>query len=81
MNRTLASLAVVAASAGWAGQALPDDMVTSAGKAQQNKVMAECMKRQSADNPRTARADMERTCQEQMRAQRKADDKMSGAPK
>jgi hypothetical protein len=63
-----------------AGQAIGDDVVTTAGKAQQNKVMEECMTKQAASNAAMSKADLRKVCEEQMQAQKDNTDKMSGAP-
>ena len=78
MNRIFTPFAMVGllciATPGFA-----DDVVTSAGKAQQNKVMEECMAKQATDNAQMSKADRQKMCQEQMQAQKDNDDKTSGA--
>jgi Na+-translocating ferredoxin:NAD+ oxidoreductase RnfG subunit len=79
MNRIL----VFSAMVGLLGAAVPtfaDDVVTAAGKAQQNKVMEECMTKQAESNTQMSKADLRKKCQEQMQAQKDSADKMSGAP-
>jgi hypothetical protein len=81
MNRilALASFAMVGLI-GAAGPALADDVVSAAGKAQQNKVMEECMTKQAQSNAQMSKDDLRKMCQEQMQAQKDNTDKMSGAP-
>jgi hypothetical protein len=62
-----------------ASPALADDVVTSAGKAQQNKIMEECMAKQATSNAHMSKSDRQKACQEQMQAQKDNDDKTSGA--
>jgi hypothetical protein len=79
MNRIFAPFVVVAVI-GIAGPALADDVVTTAGKAQQNKVMEECMAKQATSNAQMSKADLRKICEEQMQAQKDSADKTSGAP-
>jgi uncharacterized membrane protein (DUF106 family) len=79
MKSLLASVAVFAL-VGVAAQTFADDVVTTSGKAQQRKVMQECMKKQAAADSTMSKADIKKTCQDQMQAQKDANDKSSGAP-
>ena len=65
--------------AGASGQAFADDAVTTAGKAQQQKVMAECMRKQSSANSQMTKEQMQKRCDDQMQAQKDASDKTPGA--
>jgi uncharacterized membrane protein (DUF106 family) len=78
MHRSSVLLAACALLA--AGHAFADDTVTAAGKAQQRKVMQECMKKQKAASTEMSKADIERICQEQMQAQKDENAQSSGAP-
>jgi hypothetical protein len=79
MNRIFASFAIVGLAT-LAVPALADDVVTAAGKAQQNKVMKECMTKQADSNAQKSKADLQKICQQQMQAQTDSADKTSGAP-
>lgn len=57
-----------------------DDMVSASGKAQQRKVMEECVHQQAEGNGKMSKEEMRRTCEQQMRAQQEANRKSTGAP-
>jgi hypothetical protein len=79
MNRIFASLAIVGLVT-LAVPALADDVVSSAGKAQQSKVMQECMTKQAESHAQMSKEDLRQICQQQMQAQKDSNDKTSGAP-
>lgn len=79
MKSLFASIAVVACI-GMSAQTFADDVVTTSGKAQQRKVMQECMKKQAAENAGMSKADLRKVCADQMQAQKNANEKTSGAP-
>jgi hypothetical protein len=80
MNRLLVPIAMVGLICVASPAFADDDVVTAAGKAQQNKVMEECMTKQAASNAQMSKADLRKVCEEQMQAQKDSADKMSGAP-
>ena len=78
--KSLLAILFIAGSAGLGAQTLADDVVSTAGKAQQEKVMAECMKKQAVTGSKMSQQDIKKVCQEQMQAQKDANDKTAGTP-
>jgi hypothetical protein len=79
MNRIFGSFAIVGLIT-LAVPALADDVVSAAGKAQQNKVMQECMTKQGVSNAQMSKEDVQKICQQQMQAQKDSADKTTGSP-
>jgi hypothetical protein len=61
------------------GQTFADDAVSTAGKAQQQKIMAECMKKQSSANSQMTKDQIQKRCDDEIQAQKDANDKTPGA--
>jgi pentapeptide MXKDX repeat protein len=79
MNRLFTSISILGLSA-LAGHTFAGDAVSTAGMAQQNKVMEECMSKQAAANSKMSKPAMQKRCEDQMKAQKDNEDKMSGTP-
>jgi hypothetical protein len=71
--------AMILGVAGASGQAFADDTVTTSGKAQQQKVMAECMRKQSSANSQMTKEQIQRMCDDQIQAQKDTNNKTPGA--